>query len=262
MYTNNFNIKSSPFQEHPEIKNILREDRFERQMARLNYFRDNGRIAILTGATGVGKTTLIRSFLDNSEPRYFHLLHIHLSRLGDTALLRHIVSKIGETPSRERERVFDQLSEKAFKTKKNILLVIDEAHLLSPASLVDMRLLCDMSSSEGKPLFRILLSGQDDLLHTLRQDRFTDLRDRLCVRSSLYPLSHDETLLYIDRQMQKAGATMNVFSSEIGKIIYEYSGGIPRKINNAAIACLIATASEKAKKVEASHARNAIEELL
>lgn len=261
MFTHHFGMKTIPFHEHPPLDAILCDERFERARARLDHFRDHARVALLCGRTGSGKTTLIRSFLAATDQRHFLPILVKTSHVGVSALLRHLVAAVGERPARGRERLFTQLIEKASATSKGVLLVLDDAHLADPDSFHDLRLLSDATAQDNRPLFRVLLSGQDDLLRLLRQDRFTDLCERMSLRVLLHPFSESETQGYIQRQLKKAGAQANLIPAEVATAIHHYATGVPRRINIAATACLIAAAADKLKIVDESCAARALEEL-
>ncbi len=262
MYTNHFSMTDTPFQEQPTISRLICHDSFDRQLARLRHFSEQGRIALLTGRTGVGKTSLIRLLMEQLEPRLVYPVMVQTSRMGATALLRQVLCKLGERPTRGREKLFAQLNDKAIALGRTILLIIDESHLPEPESLIDLRLLADTSRDNGSPLFRILLSGQDELLRFIKQDRFTDLRERICIRATLYPLDAKGTSLYIASQLKSVGSDEKIFLPTTIVMIYDYSGGVPRRINNAATACLMAAASKKTKLIDEKICRHALEELL
>lgn len=262
MFTHHFGMKNLPFHEHPPLDAILCDERFERARAKLDHFRDHARVALLCGRTGIGKTTLIRSFLAAADPRHFLPVFVKTSRLGASAILRLMVAAVGERPARGRERLFAQLIEKAASTAKTIILVLDDAHLLTdPASLHDLRLLSDATAQDNRPLFRVLLSGQDDLLLLLRQERFADLCERMSLRVLLQPFSEAETQSYIQRQLKKAGAHPGLIPAETALAIHHHAAGIPRRINNAATDCLLVAAAEKLKIVDEACATRALEEL-
>ena len=48
-----------------------------------------------------------------------------------------------------------------------------------------------------------------------------------------------------------AGGNEKIFASEAKEIIHDYSGGVPRQINNIATACLIAGAATEANQIGA-----------
>lgn len=261
MYTQHFGMKTAPFHEQPPLDAILLDERFERARARLDHFRENGRLAILCGRTGVGKTTIVRSFLAAADARHYFPVHVKTSRVGASALLRLVVASLGERPARGRERLFAQLIEKATSLSRTVLLVIDDAHLLDPAALHDLRLLSDSSRDDHRPLFRVLLCGQEDLLQLLRQERFADFCERICVRVMLHPFTEAETATYIQRQLKKAGAPAGLFAAEATRTLHHDSAGIPRRINNAATLCLLSAAAEKLKLIDEACATRALEDL-
>lgn len=260
MFANAFGMKFLPFQEQPSGRQILHDDRIERGLAKLAYFRDHGRIALLCGRTGIGKTCLVRAFLAAAEPRLFLPVHITTSRLGATALLKLITTALGEKPARGRERIFGQLADKALAIGKTVLLVVDDAHLPDPTALTDLRLLADTSHPDGTPLFRVLLSGFDELRCLLQQDRFTDIQERISVRTSLLPLSEGETTLYIQWHLTQAEARPDIFHPEAVRLLHDFCGGIPRRINHAARACIVLAATEKAKSIADTCVRRALAE--
>jgi len=261
MFTHHFGMKTLPFREHPPLDAILSDDRFERARARLDHFREHGRVALLCGRTGVGKTTLVRSFLAAADARHYFPLFLKTSRLGASALLRLMVVGMGERPARGRERHFSQLIEKASSLSKAVLLVVDDAHLVDPVSLHDLRLLSDTTGNDNKPLFRVLLSGQEDLQLLFRQERFADLNDRMNIRVLLSSLSEAEAQDYIQRQLKKSGASTAIIPQEIARMIHHHCAGVPRRINNAATNCLLTAAAEKLKIIDEACASRALEEI-
>ena len=73
-------------------------------------------------------------------------------------------------------------------------------------------------------------------------------------------LTKTQTSAYIDSQMNYANATGKIFEQEIKDMIYEFSGGIPRKINNIATACLINAYIQKSQKINLDIDHQAITE--
>ena len=73
--------------------------------------------------------------------------------------------------------------DRARRVEGTLLLVFDEAHLLSGDALVDLRLLVSSAIEQGPPM-KILLAGQDHLRQTLKRSEYTDIVNRIrCIRS-------------------------------------------------------------------------------
>jgi general secretion pathway protein A len=49
--------------------------------------------------------------------------------------------------------------------------------------------------------------------------------------------------------MTLAGGNLKTFETEAKNLIHDYTGGVPRQINNVATACLIHAASRNLKKI-------------
>ena len=238
MYLTHFKMKIHPFTEPAPAEMILQDQRIAEALARLKYLADQGTIGLLTGPAGVGKSSLLRLFLTSLATNRYRPVYLHLTHVNANALLRLLVMGLGEIPARGREKLLVQILQGAEKTDACTLLVIDEAHLLETDSLIDLKLLANAGLKDRSPL-KILLSGQDTLRDQLRRQCHIDLVQRISVRTRLHALSSDQTGCYIDHQMTQAGSSAKIFAADAKALIYEYAGGIPRKINNAATACLM-----------------------
>ena len=173
---------------------------------------------------------------------------IHLSAAG---LLKLLVSKLGEVPRLGKHRLFEQILEKAHQAEGALLVILDEAHLLDADALTDIRLLISSALDDAPPL-KVVLVGQDPLRHTLRQSSQAALLSRIGVRYHLAPLSKTQTASYIDFQLKQAGGSEKLFEDSTKALIHDYSGGIPRQINNLATASLLLASAENAPRVSES----------
>jgi len=131
------------------------------------------------------------------------------------------------------------------------VLIIDEAHLIDPAALTDLRLLVSSAVDTDLPI-KIVLSGQETLARILSRASLTDLVNRITVRCHLFALTKDQTSSYIDSRMRSAGSNEKIFEAEAKSIIHDYASGIPRQINNIATACLLNAATRNLKVINES----------
>jgi general secretion pathway protein A len=247
MFLSHFNLTQHPFMENPPIDWILTDPRFEQALARLKFFQDQGSIALIIGQTGIGKSTLLRRFIHNLPQNRYHPLYLHLTPINANAFLRLIVAKLGEAPKIGKDRLFLQIADRIAKNEKATLLVIDECHLIDPKALTDLRLL--ISAIDTQLPLKIILSGQESLSHILNRSSHADLVHRICIRFLLKPLLKDQTAAYIDSRITLAGGSQKVLEPEAKHLIHDYTGGVPRQINNVATACLINAAANNLKKI-------------
>jgi len=214
----------------------------------LTFFQEQGDVALIIGQTGIGKSSLIRMFKQSIQKNRYRILYLHLTHVSPGSFLRLIVTKLGETPRLGKDRLFLQIIDRLQKNETETILIIDEAHLVPSQALIDLRLLVS-SAGENRLPFKILLSGQESLGALLNRSVHTDLQHRICVRCRLHALSRSQTASYIDHRLQCAGASQKLFEIEAKSMIHDYSGGVPRQINNIATACIINAAAKNLQTV-------------
>ncbi len=129
MFTDYYNLSDLPFAEGKSIAPILRDERFENGLARLGYFLKGGNLAILTGPTGVGKSSLLNYFADGLPGNRYQVIYLHLTHVKSTSLLRMLVTALGEKPRMGKDRLFGQILQKVSDGDQVTILSIDEAHL-------------------------------------------------------------------------------------------------------------------------------------
>lgn len=247
MFLNDFSLSTHPFIEKPPIEWLLRDEDFDQALARLKFFEQQGIIALIIGHTGLGKSSLLRLFIDELPQNRYNPIYLHLTRLNAKAFLRIIVTKLGEKPKIGKDRLLLQILDRINQNDKCTLLIIDEAHLLNPNTLTDLRLL--ISSIDEKISLKIVLCGQHDLSQILKRSSHADLVHRITLQFMLRSLSKAKTSAYIDHRIIKAGGTDKIFEPEAKNLIHDYTDGVPRQINNVATACLINAAARGLKQI-------------
>lgn len=248
MYLNHFKLKSQPFLEHAPVTALWKDERAEEGLARLNYLMEHGTLGLLLGPSGVGKSALLKRFLSGVSQRS-ETVYCHLTQLSSSSLLKMVATNLGETPRRGKERLYEQILQRAVQAEGALLLVFDEAHLLNSESLTDLRLLISSALEVGPPL-KILLAGQETLRATLRRAQHADLLNRISVRYHIRPLNKDQTLRYIDFQLKQAGGDTQLIDDSVKHAIHDFTGGVPRAINNLATACLIQAAASNVVRID------------
>ena len=228
-------------------------------LARLDFLITMGELGMLTGPSGVGKSALIKRLLTALTPQQCETVYCHLTQLPSSGLLKLVATRLGETPRRGKDRVFEQILERAGRTEGTLLLIFDEAHLLNSEALTDLRLLLSSALNIGPPL-KILLAGQDVLRGTMKRAQHADLLNRVSVRYQLRPLSKPQTAQYVDFQVSQAGVDAKLFGEEVKDLLHDFTGGLPRAINNLAIACLLQATAVGAARVDEEVFRQAAAE--
>ncbi len=250
MFLEHFSLNAHPFTEKPPIEWLLRDEHIDQALARLKFFEQQGAIALIIGQTGLGKSSLLRLFIHELPPNRYNPLYLHLTPLHANAFLRLIVTKLGEKPKMGKDRMLLQILERINQNDKCTLFIIDEAHLIDPNTLTDLRLL--ISSIDEKISLKIILCGQENLSHILKRSSHADLLHRVTLQFIMRSLSKEKSSAYIDSRITRAGGSDKVFETEAKDLIHDYTGGVPRQINNVATACLINAAARGLKQITES----------
>src|SRR5205085_3365096 len=105
------------------------------------------------------------------------------------------------------KRYLDPLNQYLLKTHavgQNNVLIIDEAQMLSPEVLEQLRLLTNLETSERK-LLQIILIGQPELREMLARPELEQLAQRVIARYHLQALHQDETAQYVRHRLEVCG---------------------------------------------------------
>lgn len=248
MYLKHFNLRHQPFSEHAAVTSLWNDARMDEGLTRLTYLVEHGTLGMFTGPSGVGKSALIKRFL-HGVSQQCETVYCHLTHLPSSGMLKLVATELGETPRRGKDRLYEQILERARQAEGTLLLVVDEAHLLTAEALTDLRLLIS-SALDVRPPLKILLAGQEALRATLKRARHADLLNRVNVRFQLRPLTRDQTIRYIDHQLSQAGGDAKAIDDGVKGLIHDFTGGIPRHINNLATACLLQATARKMTSVD------------
>lgn len=205
-------------------------------------------MGLITGPPGCGKTTGIRSVTDELPSHKYTVVYLGQDQDG-TNLLSRFAATLGLQARRYRSHLTMQISRWLMDNLdaggKEIVLVVDEAHLLDDGMLQEFRLMTNANYDRQSPLTLILL-GQPLLRLRLKSSTFEALSQRLTYRFRLEGLDQDETIRYIQLRLSSAGLPPDLFSPDALHQIFQVCQGLPRKINNL---CSLALLKAKAMKL-------------
>jgi len=234
MYLKFYNLESEPFSLSPDPRFLFLAPSHKEALAYLKYglIQQKG-FVVITGEVGTGKTTLIYSLLDQM-PKEIVTAFISNPTLTRDEFLSMLAEEYGLGEIKNKADFLVKLSyflEDSLEKKRNVVLIIDEAHRLDAEILEEIRLLSNLETPNAK-LINIILTGQPEFLQILNHKDFRALRQRVTLRYVLKPLTLEETIAYIQLRLARAGAKdVGLFTQEAMEAIFYYSKGIPRVIN-------------------------------
>ena len=228
-----FGLKRFPFDKNIKTQQVLDTEPFKESAARLDYLKRRGGILLLTGDPGVGKTLVLRRYVDSLNENLFRPCYTPLSTLSRADLLYHLNRLLGLPQRLSKSAVYTQIQKALLESKeqqgKTVLLIIDEAHLLQTGPLEELRLLTNFKMDSYDP-FILILAGQSDLRRTMEFAVMEPLNQRIAIRYHMPGLSPKESQLYVTHHLQLAGAKEPLLDEAALRAVHELSFGIPRKI--------------------------------
>ena len=212
-------------------------------LARLEYTVEERDLFILTGEIGTGKTTLSRMLIDTLDEDSYKIITIINPTLSPVQFLRVVAKGLGlKNLPHSRLDIGEMINDRLFELYENEILpviIIDEAQLIPSKKTFDEIRLMTNFQLDSENLLSLILLAQPELNRRLKHPVYSAFLQRVGMRFHLLNLSFDEVVEYINFRMGKSGRTEPVFSDSSIEIIYEYSGGIPRLINNIAANALL-----------------------
>lgn len=233
-------------------------------VARIGWCISEQAIGVVSGECGAGKTVAARAAVAALDASRHTVLYLGTPGVGLRGIYGLIVTALGATPRFHHAALIPQAQEllaaEASERGKQVVLIIDEAHLLDAESLEGVRCLSNLGMDQTAP-FCLLLLGQPTLRRRLRQGMFAALDQRVAVRYAINGLDRAETTSYVAHHLALAGRADTLFSDDAIGLIHEVSRGLPRQVNNLALAALIAAFAANKAIVDESAARVAVAEI-
>ncbi len=255
MYKQFYGLRDIPFSLAPDPKYLFRTESLLEVFANLQYGIESGKgIVVVTGEVGTGKTTILRSMLQSLDQSVLaaYIFNPLLSTEEFFDLLGSEFRMRAQTSKSAILRLLGNVLMTRHAQGLRTVLVVDEAHLLPPHLLEEIRLLSNFETNRDK-LVQIIMCGQPELHELLAQPELRQLKQRISLKCSIRPLSAGETADYILWRIRVAGAQKdNLFEPEAIRMIHRFSGGIPRLVNNICDNALLTGFSEASPRITPS----------
>ncbi len=267
MYCNFFGFTEKPFDVTPDPKFLYLSSGHRESLASLIYgIRERRGFMTVVGEVGTGKTTLLNAVLDqlDQKVRVAFIFNTCITfnemltlALRDLKLVgpEETVSKV-EALSRLKGFAIHELSRAG-----NVVLIVDEAQNLEPSAMENVRLLSNLETRKHK-LIQIVLCGQPELDVKLSQPELRQLSQRISMRRYITPLCEEETYEYIQHRLNVANYSgPALFDRGAQQLIWEYCGGVPRKINLLCDNALLIGYALRQKTIETTVIEEVIKDL-
>lgn len=233
-------------------------------VARITWSIQERALAVVTGEVGAGKTVAVRAALSALDTSRHTTIYLGNPAVGGRGLYSGIITALGGIPRFHKAALIPQTAEllaaEEHERGRTVILVLDEAHLLTGDQLEELRLLTNADMDSHSP-FACLLVGQPTLRRRIKLGTFAALDQRIALRYAMTGMSDTETSSYLTHHLSLAGRSDTLFSDDATALIHQVSRGIPRAVNNLAVQALVAAYAANKTIVDESSARAAVAEV-
>ncbi|PQM27994.1 general secretion pathway protein [Sphingopyxis lindanitolerans] len=267
MYDQYYGFTGRPFQLTPDPAFYFESGTHRKAMSYLGYGLAQGEgFIVITGDVGAGKTTLVGHLMNTIDPNRLTAVKLVSTQVEGDDLLRLVAEQFGiewEGQSKaELLRAIEQYLREQARAGRRTLLIVDEGQNLAISALEELRMLSNFQLGDHS-LLQIFLLGQPEFRQTLfHSPTLEQLRQRVIATHHLDPMEPEEVEPYILHRLKKVGWTGNPsFAPEAFELIFDYSDGVPRKLNVLVSRLLLFGAVEELHRISAQHVRNVIAEV-
>ncbi|MBC8554534.1 MAG: AAA family ATPase [Candidatus Brocadiales bacterium] len=240
MYYEYWNLKKSPFDNVPDPTMYAAcHASMESAIAETQFAIEEGEdcLSVIVGDVGLGKTMSIRIVIDSLGSEKYKIALITNPSTTFVQILREIIGQITGKPCEERKKddlleIFNRILFETSDEGKKVLVFIDEANVMSPKKLEDLRLLTNMQE-DSRNLFTMVLVGQMELAKRLEHPKKANFFQRIGTYCRIEKIPTEGQLkTYVETRLQRAGGSGKIFTEDSFHVMWECSEhGVPRLIN-------------------------------
>src|SRR5580704_17360723 len=249
-----YGLKWNPFAPDVPVEALHVTRRIESFCWRVQQLVGEGGFALVTGASGAGKSVTLRLLAERlSEQRDVKVgvcsrpqanLADFYREMGDLfgVELRPHNRWAGAKVLRERWQNHIDAS------LARPVLLVDEAQEMLSTVLSELRLLCS-TRLDSHILLTVVLAGDGRLLERLRSDEFLPLASRMRVRLAIERATPEELQEYLKQALHKAGA-VKLMTPELIATLCDHAQGNLRALMNMAGELLVYAAEREARQID------------
>lgn len=180
-------------------------DYVEARTALLHALRQKPFYALVAGASGMGKTCLLRDIAAKLDRHRHLVVYVSSSKASLVGVARFLAQSLHVTPRRTYLETVRVLTEAIQAQTAHMLLWIDEAHEVDPATLQEVRMLAEADLGTEQVL-SVVLSGLPSLIAHLDAPELFPLKRRIALRCRLDGLRRDELDPFLEHRFGSSEA--------------------------------------------------------
>ena len=277
-YEDYWKLKENAFEEICDTRFFFESDDHREALDRMLYIVNdrNMNMGLLTGEVGSGKTITKKVFQNSLSRNDFEVIAFENSSFPFVDILYDIVKRITfRNPDSNRNRedsspvrndkylltniLKDKLDILVYEEKRHLIVIFDEAQLMEPPVLDEVKNLTNISS-ETINFLTVFLVGQPELREKIRLLKQVD--QRIFLRFHLNNLDYHNTVNYIQHRLRIAGLQNGtIFNNQAYELIFRSTGGVPREINRLCKLALALGFGQGVYEISSEHIETILEDI-
>ena len=159
-------LSRTPFTKELAPSMLFASAAHQEAVARIDWIISERALGVVCGEVGAGKTVAARASAAALDSSRYTIIYLPNPAIGARGIYTQIVAALGATPRFYRATLIPQatdlLAAETAERGKTVVLILDEAHLLSVEQLEELRMLTN-SEMDSRATFACLLLGQPTL---------------------------------------------------------------------------------------------------
>ncbi|QJB68443.1 XrtA/PEP-CTERM system-associated ATPase [Parasphingorhabdus halotolerans] len=256
MYETYYGLNSRPFQLTPDPHYYFESLTHRKALSYLGYGLAQGEgFIVITGDVGAGKTTLVSHLMATIDKSRLTAANIVTTKLDSQDIVRVAANHFDiDTDNMDKAQLLSAIEEFLHSEARNgrrCLLIVDESQNLPTGALEELRMLSNFQLG-GQALLQIFLLGQPEFRDMLQNsNQLEQLRQRVIAHHHLEPMGADEIEPYITHRLSKSGwSGRPKITSDVFRVLYSETQGVPRKINTLMSRVLLMGAVEQVELID------------
>jgi len=262
MFETFFEMRFTPFTNHIPVDALYLSQKHNEILGRLTFVATGNRFAVVTAGVGVGKSTLIRKFAHSLSPEKYTILYLSDSQLTPRWFYKGLLDQLGIDAKFYRGDAKRQLQKQLKLIReihhRNVIVIVDEAHLLGRETLEEVRFVLNTEMDSSNPMALVLV-GQNELWDKLRMQLYAAIRGRIDIKCELTAMDRSELAAYVTAHLSFAQGKDEIFTDSALDELFKFSDGSARAINKAATHCLMHAAQLSKKLIDGPMVKTVIE---
>ena len=144
-WATHFGLARTPFGKSIPARDLFPRQAHAEAIARISFCVVESALGVVTGDVGAGKTVALRAAVAALDPTRHQVIYIANPAFGTRGLYVTIVRALGAQPRYLKAELMaqagDLLAAETAERHRRVVLICDEAHLMQPDQLEELRLL-------------------------------------------------------------------------------------------------------------------------